>query len=79
VNASLSVSYLLLKRLHRNKTLRKTISDFFRIGEEPGKSEIGEGAFFYATFAPVFVGFFLRCFGQFSGIVLAKATRGSAG
>jgi hypothetical protein len=51
----------------QNKTLRETIPGYFRIGGEPGENEIAEGAFFCATFAPVFVDFFLHCFEQFSG------------
>jgi hypothetical protein len=50
-----------------------------RIGGEPGESEIAEGAFFYATFLPVFVGFFLHCFGQFSGVAFSKTKPNNTG
>jgi len=50
----------------------------FRIGGEPGESEIAEGVFLHATFVPLFVGFFLHCFGQSSGVTFSKAARGSS-
>src|SRR5215831_15136601 len=39
-----------------------TTSGGFRIGGEPGESEIAEDAFLYAIFTPVFVSLFLTSF-----------------
>jgi uncharacterized membrane protein YjjP (DUF1212 family) len=55
--------------------LRATIPGYFSIGREPEESEIAESAFLCLTFAPVFVGFFLHCLGQFSGSLCNIYTR----
>ena len=75
--------FIISSQADRSATLKQdTTQDHsrsFRIGGELGESEIAESVFFYATFIPVIVGFFLHCFRQFSGVAFSKAIPGSSG